>query len=78
MPAKRASYPWLTVTTRLSAHNDLIVTAVYDPLGIQLTGHPDMEASDRGQSWKIPSDKSFDTAFRKAFEEVLDQEFRLL
>ncbi|MEP4079615.1 DUF58 domain-containing protein [Haloferula sp.] len=59
------------LTTQLNAHNDLIVTAVYDPLGIQLTGHPDMEASDRGQRWKIPSDSAFDTAFKQAFKDVL-------
>ena len=60
------------LTTRISAHNDLIVSAVYDPLGIQLTGYPDMEASDRGQKWRIPADKAFDEAFKNAFEEVLN------
>jgi uncharacterized protein (DUF58 family) len=59
------------LTTRLSAHNDLIVAAVYDPLGIQLTGHPEMEASDRGQSWKIPTDKAFTDAFKKQFEDLI-------
>ncbi|MFC7338791.1 DUF58 domain-containing protein [Haloferula chungangensis] len=61
------------LTTRISAHNDLIVTAVYDPLGIQLTGHTDMEARDRGRNWKIPTDKAFDKAFRDTFEALTRQ-----
>ncbi|MEM9237716.1 MAG: DUF58 domain-containing protein, partial [Verrucomicrobiota bacterium] len=60
------------ITTRLSAHNDLMVVAVYDPLGIQLRGGPDMRAIDRGKSWEIPADRTFDEAFRQAFEEVLE------
>ncbi len=60
------------LATRLSAHNDLIVTAVYDPLGAQLAGYPGMRANDRGRSWEIPSDKAFEAAFRKSFELLLE------
>lgn len=59
------------LTTRLSIHNDLLVVACYDPLGVQLAAHPDMRASDRGKTWEIPTDKSFEAAFRSAFEQVL-------
>jgi uncharacterized protein (DUF58 family) len=57
--------------TRLSVHNDVMVVAVYDPLGIQLAGGADMRASDRGQSWEIPAGAAFEKAFRDAFEPVL-------
>lgn len=58
--------------TRLGAHNDVLVAAVYDPMGIQLAGGPGMRAADRGRSWDIPAGSGFEKAFRRAFEKVLD------
>lgn len=59
------------LVTRLSVHNDLMVVAVYDPLGAQLAGAPGMRASDRGRSWEIPAGAGFEKAFRTGFEELL-------
>lgn len=61
------------LTTRLSIHNDVMVVAVYDPLGAQLVGSPGMAAIDRGTHWKIPSGNSFQEAFRSEFAELLAQ-----
>ena len=59
------------LVTRLAAHNDVMVVAVYDPLGIRLAGGAGMRASDRGTNWEIPAGKAFEQAFSAAFEELL-------
>ncbi|MCH7224841.1 DUF58 domain-containing protein [Haloferula sp. A504] len=60
------------LVTRLGVHNDVLVAAVYDPLGVRLTGSPGMRAADRGRSWDIPAGGGFEEKFRKAFEDVLE------
>ncbi len=59
------------LATRLGIHNDVMVVAVYDPLGAQLAGAPGMRASDRGRSWEVPAGAGFEKAFRAAFEDLL-------
>mgnify|MGYP000002909069 CR=1 FL=1 len=59
------------LVTRLGAHNDVMVVAVYDPLGAQLSGVPGMHASDRGKRWEVPAGPSFEKAFRGTFEQTL-------
>ncbi|EGF29941.1 DUF58 domain-containing protein [Rhodopirellula baltica] len=59
------------LVTRIAAHNDVLVTAVYDPLGIRLTGAPDMLASHGGRTWEIPDHNSFPEDFQAAFGQVL-------
>lgn len=61
------------LATRLAAHNDMLVAAVYDPLGITLTGAPGMLASDRGRVWEIPAHPDFSEKFPVAFQQVLDR-----
>ncbi|MCC9609051.1 DUF58 domain-containing protein [Blastopirellula sp. JC732] len=61
------------LATQLVAHNDVLIVAVYDPLGAVLSGSPGMMASDRGQVWEIPAGKQFSERFQKAFQERLDQ-----
>lgn len=61
------------LTTRLAAHNDVLIVAIYDPLGAVLSGAAGMMASDRGQVWEIPPGGSFSARFRQAFQERLDQ-----
>ncbi|MCD0463304.1 DUF58 domain-containing protein [Roseiconus lacunae] len=61
------------LTTRLAAHNDMIVVAVYDPLGASLQGTPGMMANDRGRLHQIPASASFTEEFRKAFQRNLDR-----
>ncbi|QDV63572.1 hypothetical protein Mal65_27160 [Crateriforma conspicua] len=60
------------LATELASHNDVIVIAVYDPLGIRLTGAPGMLASDRGTVWQIPEGQRFHDDFREAFQRLLD------
>jgi len=60
------------LVSRLSIHNDVMMVAVYDPLGAQLAGVPGMRASDRGTSWEIPAGAGFEKAFRATFEKLLD------
>ncbi|MFK7852058.1 MAG: DUF58 domain-containing protein [Akkermansiaceae bacterium] len=61
------------LVTRMNVHNDVMVVAVYDPLGIRMKTSPGMRASDRGKDWQIPSGASFENAFEKAFQEVLER-----
>lgn len=61
------------LATRLASHNDVLVVAVYDPLGVSLTGAPGMVAYDRGSTWEIPADPAFSRRFQAAFERLLDR-----
>ena len=60
------------LTTQLAAHNDLLVVAVYDPLGASLTGASNMTATDGQQVWQIPAGEEFPVRFREAFQRRLD------
>ncbi|WDQ17840.1 DUF58 domain-containing protein [Rhodopirellula sp. P2] len=59
------------LVTRIAAHNDVLVTAVYDPLGIRLSGAPGMLASHAGRTWEIPDHASFPEDFQAAFGQLL-------
>ncbi len=61
------------LATRLAAHNDILVVAVYDPLGASLVGDADMLANDRGEIIEIPRDRKFAEAFRQSFQRRLDE-----
>ncbi|UUO07191.1 DUF58 domain-containing protein [Blastopirellula sp. J2-11] len=61
------------LSTQIAAHNDVLVVAVYDPLGASLIGSPGMIAADRGKSWNIPDSSQFADAFRVAFQQRLDR-----
>ena len=61
------------LATLIAARNDMLVVAIYDPLGASLVGSPGMIASDRGQSWEIPARDSFTHKFRQSFQDRLDQ-----
>jgi uncharacterized protein (DUF58 family) len=61
------------LATLIAARNDMLVVAVYDPLGASLVGSPGMIATDRGQSWEISARDSFAGKFQQAFQDVLDQ-----
>ncbi len=60
------------LATRLATHNDVLVVAVYDPLGASLVGAPGMLASDRGKVWEVPDNKAFTKNFQAAFQRLLD------
>ncbi|WP_339908848.1 DUF58 domain-containing protein [Symmachiella dynata] len=57
----------------LSAHNDVLVVAVYDPLGISLSGLPGMLASDSTAIREVPVGTEFSQRFQDAFQQRLDQ-----
>lgn len=61
------------LATQLAPHNDVLVVAVYDPLGASLQGHPGMMAADRGNALAIPSGTAFATAFQEVFARHLDE-----
>lgn len=61
------------LATLLAAHNDVLVVAVYDPLGASLKGRPGMMASDRSELHTIPVGDSFGKSFRQAFADRLDR-----
>jgi len=60
------------LATQLASHNDVLVVAVYDPLGASLQGRPGMLAVDRGGTVEIPSGAAFAKAFQQAFARRLD------
>lgn len=59
--------------TLLAAHNDVLVIAVYDPLGASLQGGPGMVAADRGATYTLPAGTTFAASFQRAFAAVLDR-----
>lgn len=61
------------LSTQLAAHNDVLVVAIYDPLGASLVGTPGMLAVDRGSVWEIPAGKSFTDRFQQEFQQQLDK-----
>lgn len=61
------------LATQLATHNDMLVAAVYDPLGASLVGSPGMLASDRGHIWEVPGGRGFADQFRAAFQRRLDE-----
>jgi uncharacterized protein (DUF58 family) len=61
------------LATQLAAHNDVLVAAIYDPLGASLIGAPGMFASDRGRVWDISGSATFTDDFQRAFQRRLDE-----
>ncbi|MCO6046604.1 DUF58 domain-containing protein [Aeoliella sp. ICT_H6.2] len=61
------------LAARIAAHNDMLVAAVYDPLGASLVGSPGMLASDRGRTWEVAGGGNFTQDFRSAFQQRLDE-----
>ncbi len=61
------------LATQISAHNDVLVVAVYDPLGISLVGTPGMLANDGRRLWEIPANAAFTKDFQAAFQQRLDR-----
>jgi len=61
------------LATQLASHNDLLVVAIYDPLGASLQGQPGMVATDRGLSFTLPEEAGFAESFRQSFAARLDQ-----
>ena len=61
------------LVTSLATHNDVLVVAVYDPLGASLQAHPGMVATDRGVHYALPAGSAFAVAFRQSFAARLDQ-----
>ena len=61
------------LATQLAVHNDVLVAAVYDPLGASLIGSPGMLASDRGRVWEVSGGRNFATDFQNAFQSRLDE-----
>ena len=61
------------LATELAPHNDLLIVAVYDPLGASLQGHPGMMAADRGGRLASPSGAAFADAFQQACSGRLDE-----
>ncbi|MEM6279632.1 MAG: DUF58 domain-containing protein [Verrucomicrobiota bacterium] len=61
------------LATRLAAHNDVLMVAVYDPLGASLQNQSGMIAATSDGSVELPEGQSFQGAFRQAFADRLDQ-----
>ncbi|MEM8868007.1 MAG: DUF58 domain-containing protein [Verrucomicrobiota bacterium] len=61
------------IATQLARHNDVLIIAVYDPLGASLQGHSGMIAKAGSRSLKVPSGKVFANSFRQGFEQRMDE-----
>ena len=61
------------ITTQLAAHNDVVIAAIYDPLGASLKGKPGMIAATTDGLCALPTERSFPAAFRETFTQRLDQ-----
>jgi uncharacterized protein (DUF58 family) len=60
------------LTTRLQAHNDVLIVAIYDPLGASLRSLPGMTAVSGEERVELPLGTDFENAFQDAFSELLD------
>jgi len=61
------------LATELAAHNDLLVIAIYDPLGACLEPLPGMWADADGERVALPLEAGFRAAFRRTFTQALDR-----
>lgn len=61
------------LATRLAAHNDVLIAAIYDPLGASLQNKPGMIASTPQGAVAVPADGAFPAAFRRTFADRLDE-----
>ena len=61
------------LATQLAAHNDVLIAAIYDPLGASLQNHPGMIAATAEGHITLPADQQFPAHFRRAFTSVLDE-----
>lgn len=61
------------LATQLAAHNDVLIVAVYDPLGASLQNLPGMIASTSTGLCALPADSAFPATFRQMFSDRLDQ-----
>lgn len=61
------------LATRLAAHNDVLMVAVYDPLGASLQNQRGMVASTSEGTIELPEGSSFPERFRQAFANRLDE-----
>ncbi len=61
------------LATRIAAHNDMLVVAVYDPLGINLQNHEGMLAEWGGDKYPVPGEEGFREAFQSVFADVLER-----
>ncbi|MBK1880925.1 DUF58 domain-containing protein [Luteolibacter pohnpeiensis] len=65
------------LTINLNAHNDLIIAAVYDPLGAQIKGSSGMRATQNGHLWQIPQERSFQQNFQRSFQQLAEKWTRI-
>ena len=61
------------LATQLAAHNDVIIVAVYDPLGASLQNQQGMIAATQEGKIALPADSAFPGEFQRTFAERLDQ-----
>lgn len=61
------------LATQLAAHNDVLIVAVYDPLGATLRNHPDMVAATPAGMLELPAGGAFTENFQEEFESVLEK-----
>lgn len=63
------------LATQLAAHNDVLIVAVYDPLGASLENFPGMVASTSTGPFTLPSDSAFPESFQRTLASRLDEWF---
>ena len=61
------------LATHLSAHNDVVASLIYDPLGISLTPQHPLSATDGRRQVSIPTGTAAARRFQAAFQARVDQ-----
>ena len=61
------------LATQLAAHNDVLIIAIYDPLGASLQGRAGMMAATPQGSIALPTDRAFASSFQDTFAAHLDE-----
>lgn len=60
------------IATQLAAHNDVLIVAVYDPLGASLRNRPGMLAATANGVQMVPTDATFAAKFQRSFQDRLE------
>ena len=61
------------IATQISAHNDMLVVGIYDPLGASLQPQPGMFVEIGSERLALPVEADFPAAFRRTFARRLDE-----
>jgi len=61
------------LATRLAAHNDVMIAAIHDPLGIRIATRPGMRARSGDRVLELPANPRFEDDYQATFERLAER-----